>query len=237
MWTLVTGGAKRLGADLCLALAEAGWPVVVHYNQSQDEALDVVAQCQAKGVQAAAIQGDFSSWAQLKDFMQRYLQQFPQTHALINNVGNFLTQTAQQTLMEEWEALFQTNLHAPFFLSQTLLPTLISCKGQIINIGVSGLHKQTGHSYAMAYALTKAALLEMTRSLARELASQGVRVNMVSPGMLDISVDLPADVTQLPMCRPGYCREVSRVVTFLLDPASAYITGQNIEVAGGWGLA
>lgn len=237
MWTLVTGGAKRLGADLCVALADAGFSVVVHYNHSQEEALEVVAKCQEKGVQSAAIQGDFSSWAKLKDFMQRYLQQFPHTHALINNVGNFLTQSAQQTSVEEWEFLFQTNLHAPFFLSQSLLPTLIQFQGQIINIGVSGLYKQTGHSYAMAYALTKAALLEMTRSLARELAPQGVRVNMVSPGMLDISVDLPTDIAQLPMHRPGYCREVSRVVTFLLDSASAYITGQNIEVAGGWGLA
>ena len=233
MWTLVTGGAKRLGAALCLALAEKGHSVVVHFNHSQKEALEVVANCQAMGKQAAAIQGDFSSVATVEDFVERYLQQFPQTVALINNVGDYLIRSALQTPIEEWMHLFQVNLHTPFILTQALAPTLIQNKGQIINIGVSGLKRQTAHTYATAYTLSKEGLWGLTLAFARELAPQGIRVNMVSPGQLIFSVDQH----QIPMHRPAYCWEVCRVVNFLLDPESAYITGQNIEIAGGLGLA
>jgi 3-oxoacyl-[acyl-carrier protein] reductase len=233
MWTLVTGGAKRLGASLCLSLAEKGHSVVVHYNRSKKEAFEIVEQCQAMGREAAMIQGNFSSLASVKEFVERYLEQFPETVSLINNVGDYLIRSALQTTVEEWAHLFQVNLHAPFILTQALAPSLVRNKGQIINIGVSGLKSHTAHTYATAYSLTKEALWGLTLATARELASQSVRVNMVSPGQLTISVDRH----QIPMHRPAYCWEVCRVVNFLLDPESAYITGQNIEVAGGLGLA
>jgi NAD(P)-dependent dehydrogenase (short-subunit alcohol dehydrogenase family) len=236
-WTLVTGGAKRLGADLCYALAEKGYSVVIHYNKSQKEALAVVDKCKQLGGQAIAIQGDFSTLPSTLDFIQRYLTLYPETQHLINNVGNYLIKSACQTEIEEWMSLFQTNLHVPFILAKALIPKLIQYQGQIINIGMSGSDKQQGHTYATAYMTTKASLLMLTRSLALELASKGVRVNMVSPGYLDIAVDLPKDCNRLPMHRAGKCWEISRVVNFLLDPASAYITGQNIEVAGGVGLS
>jgi 3-oxoacyl-[acyl-carrier protein] reductase len=233
MWTLVTGGAKRLGAALCLALAEKGHAVVVHYNRSQEEALEVVARCQAMGYPAAAIQGDFSSVEGVKDFASRYLQQFAETEVLINNVGDYFIRSALKTSIEDWTYLFQVNLHAPFILMQFLSDSLIRNRGQIINIGVSGLYRHTANTYATAYTLTKQGLWGLTLALARELAPQGVRVNMVSPGELDISIDHH----HIPMHRQATCWEVCRVVNFLLEPASQYITGQNIEVAGGLGLA
>lgn len=232
MWTLVTGGAKRLGAALCLSLAEKGRAVVVHYNKSQKEAFEIVAQCQAMGNSAAAIQGDFSSIENVQDFVERYLQQFPETELLINNVGDYLVRSALQTSINEWIYLFQVNLHTPFILSKALALSLIQKKGQIINIGVSGLHRHVANTYATAYNLTKQGLLELTLSLALEFASQGVRVNMVSPGELNISVDHHP----IPMQRSAACWEVCRVVNFLIDSESNYITGQNIEIAGGLGL-
>lgn len=233
MWTLVTGGSKNLGAALCLALAKKGCAVVVHYRHSQKEAFEVVAQCRALGSQAAAIQGDFSSIESVKDFVERYLKQFPETETLINNVGNYFIRSALQTSIEEWISLFQVNLHTPFILSQALIPSLITSKGQIINIGVSGLHRHVANTYATAYTLTKQGLWGLTLALARELAPQGVRVNMVSPGQLTTSIDQH----KIPMHRPATCWEVCRVVNFLLDPESTYLTGQNIEVAGGLGLS
>lgn len=232
MWTLVTGGGKHLGAALSIALAEKGHSVAVHYNHSQKEALDIAAECRALGVQAEAIQGDFNSLAGTQDFIKRYLDQFPQTDILINNVGNYLIRSASQTSCEEWLSLFQTNLHAPFLLTQALLPALMCHKGQVINVGVAGLHRHAANTYCTAYTLTKQALLGLTLSLARELAPQGIRVNMVSPGELDISVDHHT----IPMKRPATYSEFVRVVNFLLDPDSSYITGQNIEVAGGLAL-
>lgn len=232
MWTLVTGGSKRLGAALCLSLAEKGRSVVVHYNHSRDEALEVASQCRAKGVQAEVIQGDFSSTERSEDFIDRYLQQFSETEVLINNVGEYFIGSGLNTSIEAWTYLFQVNLHTPFMLAKSLTPALLRSKGQIINIGVSGLHRHIGSVYATAYMLSKQGLWGFTQSLARELASQGVRVNMVSPGELDNSVDHH----RIPMQRPAACWEVCRVVNFLLDPQSSYMTGQNIEVAGGLGL-
>lgn len=232
MWTLVTGGSKRLGAALCLSLAEKGRSVVVHYNHSHDEALEVALQCREKGVQAEIIQGDFSSTITSQDFINRYLKQFCDTEGLINNVGEYFIGSCLNTSVEEWSYLFQVNLHTPIMLAKSLTPALLRNKGQIINIGVSGLYRHIGSIYATAYMLSKQGLWGVTQSLARELASQGVRVNMVSPGELENSVDHH----RIPMQRPAACWEVCRVVNFLLDPESHYITGQNIEVAGGLGL-
>ncbi|CUI16337.1 Short-chain dehydrogenase/reductase [Candidatus Protochlamydia naegleriophila] len=235
-WTLVTGGAKGLGADLCHTLAKEGYSIAVHYNRSEKEALEVVKHCQAFGVEAVAIQGDFSSLDSLLDFTGRYVKQFPDTRHLINNVGNYLIKSAVLTEVDEWMALFQTNLHTPFVLIKELLPSLTNLKGQIINIGICGLETHQARTYSTAYSMTKAGLLMLTRSLAKELAPQGVRVNMISPGHLSTSINLP-EACKLPMGRPATCWEVSRVAAFLLHPDSAYLTGQNIEVAGGVGLS
>src|SRR5438128_2701701 len=106
MWTLVTGGAKHLGANLCLALAEKGHSIVVHYRHSRDEASEVVAKCQMMGREAAAIQGDFTTIKGVQDFVHRYLKEFPETVTLINNVGNYLVGSALKTSVEEWTHLF-----------------------------------------------------------------------------------------------------------------------------------
>jgi NAD(P)-dependent dehydrogenase (short-subunit alcohol dehydrogenase family) len=236
MWTLVTGGANRLGAEICLALARKGYPVVVHYNRSRKEAEDVVSTCLSYGVEADLIQGSFSSVAEVQKFIEEYLKRFPKTQALINNVGNYLIQSALNTSVSDWISLFQTNLHAPFALMQALIPSIRQEKGSIINLGVTGIQGIHANTRSTAYALTKMGLWFLTRSLAQELASDGVRVNMVSPGYLDIAVDLPKNLDQLPMHRPAACSEVARVILFLLSAESQYITGQNIEVGGGLAL-
>lgn len=234
-WILVTGGAKRLGAAICAALAEKGYSVVVHYNTSEQEATDVVNTCRQFNVQAEAIQGDFSSSAGALDFINRYLDRFESTRGLINNVGTYIRKSALQTEVSEWEALIQTNLTTPFVLAKALAPSLIANKGSIINLGAANLYPGKGSVLTAAYRVAKGGLWSLTASLAKELAPSRVTVNMVSPGQLDISVSLPS-LDQLPMHRPAYCSEVARVILFLLSPESAYITGQNIEVSGGYGL-
>lgn len=235
-WILITGAAKRLGASLAVSLAQEGYAIAVHYCQSQKEAENVVDQCLSFGVQATSIQGDFSSTDSVQNFIQRYLKQFPQTYALINNVGNYLVKPTLETEIEQMAALFQTNLQAPFAIARALIPSLIENQGQIISLGVSGLNHFSANTYASAYYLSKLGLLGLTRSLAKELAPYNVCVNMVSPGYLENSVDFPNHPNKIPMQRPGTCSEVARVITFLLDPLNHYVTGQNIEVAGGVGL-
>ena len=235
-WTLITGAAKRLGACLAIESAKAGHPLVLHYRHSQQEAAATARLCQKEGVEATILFGDFSSPAGVQDFLHRYLEQFSETDCLINNVGNYLAKPLLTTSWSEWEALFQTNLTTAFLLTQGLIPTLKNTKGSILNIGSAGLERKTAGQRCPVYNLTKMSLLHLTRTLAQELAPFQVRVNMVSPGQLSISEDLPKELSSLPMQRTGEVEEVARAVLFLLNPNNRYITGQNVEVAGGYCL-
>lgn len=234
-WTLVTGGAKRLGATICRTLAKQGHPIVVHYHTSYAEALEVVESCRQLGVRAECIQGDFSSPESTLQFAQEFLNRFSTVNNLINNVGNYLVKSALNTPSKEWQELFQVNFHAPVVLIQALIPAIKESQGNILNIGVSGLNTLRANQHTTAYSMTKMCLLMLTRSLAKELASANVRVNMVSPGQLEISVDKPNDPAAMLMHRFGTTEELAQVVAFLLEKGQ-YITGQNIEVAGGFGL-
>ncbi|MCH9609897.1 MAG: 3-oxoacyl-[acyl-carrier-protein] reductase FabG [Chlamydiales bacterium] len=216
---LVTGGARQLGAAICKKLAGLGKRVVIHYNTSQKEAVELSKQCPHSEI----IQGDFTHG--LEDFIRRYKKHFPSTEGLINNVGNFALGKASS--ITTLDPLLQTNLTAPILLTNALLPSVKKNKGSIVNIGTSGLCNPWVR--ATPFGLTKAALLFYTRSLAKELAPFNVSVNMISPGQLKHSEDLPQ---KLPMGRAGTVEEVADLIATLLE--QKYITGQNIEIAGGY---
>lgn len=231
-WTLVTGGAKHLGAEICINLAKHGYPILVHYNKSRDEALDIVKICQRLGSKADCVQGDFSTAEGTEDFVKSVLKDHENIHNLINNVGTYLVKSGLQTTRKEWYEIFETNIHTPFILSRSFVNTIKQNQGSIINIGVAGIQSAHANVYCTAYICAKHALWSLTCSLAKELAPFLVRVNMVSPGFLDASVELP-DVRTLPMGRAATYREVADVIVFLLSNENRYITSQDIEVAGG----
>lgn len=232
-WTLIAGGAKKLGAKICIGLASSGYDVVIQYRKSKKEAEEVARQCQKLGVQAEIIQGDFSTLETTQVFIKDYQMRFSSTYGFVYNVGNYEPSSFQNTQIEHWMDLFQTNLHAPFILTQSLFASLVQNRGRIVFMGVSGLKQVRKQSLAPAYMATKTALFSFMQSLAYELAPKGVTVNMVSPGHLKETIDPPAS---FPMRRLGEWSEVERVITFLMQNESCYITGQNIEVAGGVGL-
>jgi NAD(P)-dependent dehydrogenase (short-subunit alcohol dehydrogenase family) len=232
---LVTGGAKGFGAEICKQLAAKGHEVIVHFRHSEKEASAVVAACEKLGVLAEKIYGDFSTAGGVEAFIECYLDRFSRTKGLVNNVGNYLIASPSQTEEKEWRSLFQTNLFTPICLIQNLLPQIKKEKGTIVNIGTSGLSSVKALMNATAYAATKTALLFCTRSFAKEVAPDQVTVNMVSPGFLETSVDLD-QAPELPMGRPATLKEAASVVTFFFEPQNRYITGQNIEIAGGFGL-
>lgn len=234
-WTLVTGAGMNIGAALCRKLAENGYPVVIHYRSSEVEAMELREDCRRLGVHAECLQGDFSSIEQTNDFIRCYQEKFLHTRALVNNVGNYLQGTALDTDVQGWHDLFQTNLIAPVQLSRALAPALGSCQGRIINLGCAGLdHRALTQS--LAYNSTKEALLRFTRSLACELAADGVTVNMVSPGIVEGSVVGADDPARVPMGRLAQHTEIGDTLLYLMSAAADYITGQNIEVAGGYRL-
>jgi NAD(P)-dependent dehydrogenase (short-subunit alcohol dehydrogenase family) len=238
-WTLVTGGAKRLGAAICRKLAQSGHPLVIHYNISLEEAKTLQKECRGYGVPVEIIQGSFTTFASTDEFLSRYIKQFPSTKNLINNVGSYLLAHIEETNPEDAYKLFQTNFFTPFLLVQKLLPAIKQENGSIINLGISGLAGPKANVGSPIYFATKAALWSLTKSLAKELAPHAVRVNMVSPGLLENAIDLeknPNLLKQVPMGHTGKLVDVATTIDFLLTDASNYITGQNIEIAGGLGL-
>ncbi|MBA3237733.1 MAG: SDR family oxidoreductase [Parachlamydiaceae bacterium] len=232
-WTLVTGGAKGLGAKICETLAEEGLSLLIHYHTSSQEAFAIRDLCRQKGRNAECVQGDFSSSESVDLFIEKLSAKFPHIENLINCVGNYRVQAPLVTSNAEWLELFQTNLHAPIALIRALLPSLKEHQGSITHIGVAGINHVPADIYSTAFTASKLALWMTTRALAKEFAPMGVRINMVSPGMLENTIDKPKDPNMLPMQRLGTLSEVARVVAFLISKESSYITGQNIEVAGG----
>ncbi len=231
-WTLVTGAARRVGAEICLHLASKGYNILIHYYTSRDEALMLASKCERLGVEALVVQGDFTTLESLNEFASRLVSEYPPMANLVNNVGNYIVESILTTEIEDWGHLFQTNLYAPIALTNALLPSIKNFKGAIVNLGMVGVNTVYADTYATAYTATKLSLWFATKSYAKALARDGVRVNMVSPGMLDNAVDKPNDCNTLPMGRAGTAMEVAQVVSFLLNKENSYITGQNIEVAG-----
>jgi len=169
-WTLITGSAKRLGASIARTLAKAGFPVVIHFHQSEQEAEDVVTDCREFGVAAEKISGDFSSPDTIENFIGRYKTRFPDTDNLINNVGDFDATPSLSMPHDRWQQLFQSNLFAPVALTQQLLPAIKKAPGSIINIGMAGVNTLRAYPYATAYQAAKTALWLLTKTWGLELA-------------------------------------------------------------------
>lgn len=231
-WTLITGSAKGLGRACALHLARLGYPLVLHYRKSQAEAAELKRACLSLGANVELLQGDFTDSSTTLEFVKTYLRKYPKTKNLINNIGNYYLGTTLNTPYTVWEEIFFTNLHVPFLLSKALASSIIEEKGSILNIGVAGLQNKSADLYSSAYTMAKGALRQFTASLAKELAPSQVRVNMVSPGYLENSIDLTADV-EIPIGKPTSLEEAANLIAYLLDDNNNTITGQNIEIAGG----
>lgn len=233
---LILGGAKQLGRSIAIELAEKGWPILLHYRSSEQEAEETVIQCQRLGVAARKVYGELGSQRGRLQFLQEIKEGIPSLSGLVYNVGPYLHQPLCQTGKRDWDELMELNFHAPRELCEGLLPDLEQGKGAVVMMGMAGLEGPKVDLKRPVYKLSKRALLDYMRSLAKELAPRGVTVNMVSPGYLEHSVELPHPWPAYSMGRPGTCEEVARVVSFFFDENHRYITGQNLEVAGGIAL-
>lgn len=242
---LITGAAKRLGRAIAVDLASKGWPLLLHYRSSAEEIHLTKALCQKAyeklGVSRAIelIQGDFSSEVSIGNFVDELETRFQDDiYGVINNVGHYFWEEASKTEIARSRDLFLVNFHAPSEIMRKV-SFLLKEKGRggrIVNIGTPGLHRHGADTFSPMYSASKAALYHLTKSYAKELAPYHISVNMVSPGKLTNSVDTDLPQHSIPYGRLGDPEEVSRVVSFLCENSSGYITGQNIEVSGGFCL-
>lgn len=233
---VVTGGARRLGRHLCEALAVRGYEVVILYRSSGEDARSLVEQLLAAGRKARALQVDVAS----KDEVARAFADIARTEGqvdlLVNNVGNYNPQDVTALDPEVWDATLQANLSGAYYCCYHALKQM-PAGGSIINIGMAGLEGCRANRRGTDYYVSKTGLLVLTRSLAAGYATRQIRVNMVSPGQLENSIDLPPPEEigrEVPLGRAGQLEEVAQAVGYLLD--ADYVTGVNLDVAGGYRL-
>jgi pteridine reductase len=236
-WALITGAAKRIGAVIARTLHDAGANVAIHYHSSADAAAALVAELAAKRKGSAfAVAADVRNVPELERMARAVLDRTGgRLDVLVNNASNFYPTPLGTVTEEQWEDLVGSNLKAPLFLSQALLPALREARGVIVNI--VDVHAQRPLRDHPAYGAAKAGLAMLTRSLAKDLGPQ-VRVNGVSPGAIlwpdeGMSDQLRAAIIkQTALKRSGTPEDIAAAVLFLVRDAP-YVTGQILAVDGG----
>ena len=236
-WALVTGAAKRIGAVIARTLHGAGANVVIHYNRSAAEADELAAELlRARPKSAFTIGADLADIPAVERMAAQVLERTgAQLDVLVNNASNFYPTPIGTITLEQWDDLFGSNLKAPLFLSQALVPALRAARGVIVNI--VDVHAQRPLRDHPVYGPAKAGLAMLTRSLAKDLGPD-VRVNGVSPGAIlwpdeGMSDGLRAAIIkQTALKRAGTPEDIAAAVLFLVRDAP-YVTGQIIAVDGG----
>ena len=232
---LVTGASRGIGRAVALLLAAAGAKVVVNYRSDAAAAAAVVAEIGAAGGSAVALGFDVADEAAVKAAFENIAASCGRLDILVNNAGVSRDNLLLRFKAEDFNLMIDTNLKGAFHCTQQAARLMLKQRsGAIVNISsIIGLSGNAGQSI---YAATKAGLIALTRSLAKELGSRGIRVNAVAPGLIatEMSCDaaLPEGVS-IPLGRSGRAEEVADAVLFLVSDLSRYITGQVIVVDGG----
>ena len=236
---IVTGASRGIGAAIAKKLASLGATVIVNYAGSREKAETVVKEIENAGGKATAMQCDISDFNKCSEFTNEVKDRFGSIDILVNNAGITRDNLLMRMSEEEFDAVIAVNLKGTFnCMKQAARPMMKQKYGKIINMAsVVGV---TGNAGQVNYAASKAGVIGMTKSMAKELANRGVTVNAIAPGfirtaMTDVlSDDVKAEITRvIPMGVMGETEDVANLAAFLASDASRYITGQVINVDGG----
>ena len=236
---IVTGGSRGIGKEICLKFASLGANLVINYIGDKTQAEDTKAECEKLGAKVALSEGDVSKMADCEKLFQTAMDTFGRVDILVNNAGITRDNLLMRMSEEEFDAVIAVNLTGTFnCMKQAARPMMKQKYGKIINMAsVVGV---TGNAGQVNYAASKAGVIGMTKSMAKELANRGVTVNAIAPGfirtaMTDVlSDDVKAEITRvIPMGVMGETEDVANLAAFLASDASRYITGQVINVDGG----
>ncbi|QOA96472.1 3-oxoacyl-[acyl-carrier-protein] reductase [Staphylococcus aureus] len=236
---LVTGASRGIGRSIALQLAEEGYNVAVNYAGSKEKAEAVVEEIKAKGVDSFAIQANVADADEVKAMIKEVVSQFGSLDVLVNNAGITRDNLLMRMKEQEWDDVIDTNLKGVFNCIQKATPQMLRQRsGAIINL--SSVVGAVGNPGQANYVATKAGVIGLTKSAARELASRGITVNAVAPGFIvsDMTDALSDELkekmlTQIPLARFGQDTDIANTVAFLASDKAKYITGQTIHVNGG----
>ena len=239
---VVTGGSRGIGRAVCLELAKGGANVALCYAGNEAAAQETVQAVEALGAQALAVRCDVSDAAQVDALVLAAVERFGQIDILVNNAGITRDGLVMRMSEEDFDAVIAANLKGAFLCMKAVSRLMLKRRqGRIVNLSsVVGLRGNAGQ---VNYAASKAGIIGMTKSLAKELASRGVTVNAVAPGFIetDMTAALPEDARaaaqgSIPMGRLGAPEDVAKAVGFLASDEAAYITGQVLAVDGGMSM-
>jgi 3-oxoacyl-[acyl-carrier protein] reductase len=239
---LVTGASSGIGAATAVLLAEMGARVAIGFNGNREGAESVLSQITASGGEAIISQADLSRSEQAETLIRQVVSQLGPIDILINNAGSLVERLPIRILTaERWDYVMNLNLRSAVLCSQAVARDMIERRtGAIVNIGsIAG--RNGGGPGAGPYAVAKGGLMVFTKSLAKELAPHGIRVNCVSPGVIDTpfhevfsTPEMMANfVKSIPLGRVGTPAECARVIAFLASDAASYVVGETIEINGG----
>lgn len=236
---LVTGASRGIGRQIALTLASYGADVIVNYNGSKEKAEEVVAEIQKMGRRAEAVQCEVSDFEACGKMITDMLAAYGHIDILVNNAGITRDNLVIKMTEEDFDKVIDVNLKGSFNTMKHMYRPFMKQKGgRIINLSsITGVHGNAGQ---VNYAASKAGIIGMTKSMAKELASRNVTVNAVAPGYIDTDMTQAmtdsakeAVLAQIPMKRAGRPEDIAETVAFLASDKASYITGQTIGVDGG----
>lgn len=236
---IVTGASSGIGRAIALRLAKDGFHVLAHYHRNEEKIAGTLEAIRKNAGTGDAVQFDVRDSQNLREKLEKYFENHPEQslYALVNNAGVHEDALCGMMTDQQFDRIIQTNLYGPFFLMRWCTKKMLRHREGVI-VNISSLAGQLGNAGQINYAASKGALIAMTKTLAAELGTKGIRVNSVAPGIIDTEMvkETPSLLDlkdQIPLKRFGKPEEVAGAVSFLCSHDASYITGQTLSVNGG----
>lgn len=236
---LITGGTKGIGKAVALAFLQRGYEVILNYHSDQQTALETQEEFNMLGYCPILLRADVSDELQVKNMFRDFFSIYDRLDVLVNNAGISKIKVIQDTTVADWNKIFDVNVKSTFLCCREVTNRMVAAGGGSI-INISSIWGEVGASCEVAYSASKGAVIAFTKALAKELAPSNVRVNCVSPGVID--TDMNAHLTgaemeelieSIPVGRIGSPSDVGEAVAFMAE--NGYITGEVLSVGGGFG--